>query len=203
LLGLSVFFMGFVVNSAQMPSGNVHIPMINGGILLMDILYKTYDQCKDDFVNCLPKDIPVDQCKQVLRAEQARLKEELDSVSYKNVFFSLKSMSKMVAFLGVAALEYTAPNIIQSMGPRGIEFAKYLDETFGPKLTAFMLYNSVKGLLALQALSGLSFARDIKEVGNKKKSISDQYDKCTKMLALLSGHGEITVAGGGARRVGI
>ena len=78
LLILPVLCMGFsVAHATQTPMLNVQSPIFNMSIL--DILHKTYDQYKNDFVNYLPKDIPVDRYKQVLRIEQERLKNEQGS----------------------------------------------------------------------------------------------------------------------------
>lgn len=42
-----------------------------------------------------------------------------------------------------------------------------------------------RGSLALSAFAGFSFVRDLKLLKDKKDSLSEKYDKCTRMLALL------------------
>src|SRR5579863_5216954 len=94
-LGLSVLFAGFSSTAELRPAGD--------DAALLELLYETYDSIVFPtildifmsrinsawrFTDLLPKDVSIDRCRQVLYAEQGRLRKELDSLSYKNVIFS-------------------------------------------------------------------------------------------------------------------
>src|SRR5579872_6058952 len=103
LIFTAVFFIGFRVNASE------NFPNYIDDKLLLLQLYEAYDLIKsayptptfwdiltsrvakypdDRWKAYLPKDVSIDRCKQVLHAEQERLRQELDSLSYKDAIFS-------------------------------------------------------------------------------------------------------------------
>ncbi len=79
-------------------------PMVKANMKLLQFLYDSYDEYKDNFVNYLPKDFSIDYCKQVLYAEKAALDQQINSLSYKDdVLFSQKGITNMSLVAGGVA----------------------------------------------------------------------------------------------------
>jgi len=244
LLVLAVFFVGFTAYSGQVPAVSVQAPVFNIDIAILDALYKTYDEYKDDFINYLPQDVSANKYRQVLYEEQTRLKKELDSLSYKNdVLFSKKSLQNMGIVVGSVLGALVADWLIHEKlvtttfdiasqfagkkererllmalsisdrpfeaqgllpltsltgeirnGPvpaipllqqlAGTFYGRKEDLTFSAYLTLYQL--ATKALAVGAAVGGIGLAQDIKAFKDKKKVLSEQYDKCTKMLQLLN-----------------
>jgi hypothetical protein len=178
LLLLPVLCMGLsVAHAAQMPILNVQSSTFNIDVAILDGLYKTYDQYKDNFVNYLPTNIPVNRYKLVLLVEQERLKSELNSLSYKNIIFSWKNLAKAGVLVGSELLRQ--PDIRSDV-------YNAMMETVGKNLGSFIYKHMYfRGSYVLQAVAGFTFIQEIKAFQDKKKNISEQIDKCNKMLALL------------------
>ena len=177
-LTLSTLFIGFsTVYATQMPTLSMQSPAFNIDVAILDGLYKTYDQYKNNFVNYLPTNIPIDRYKLVLRVEQERLKNELDSFSYRSVIFSWKNLAKAGVLVGSEMLRQ--PDIRR-------DAFDTLVKTVGENLGVFIYKHMYfRGSYVLQAVAGFTFIQEVKAFQDKKKSLSEQIDKCNKMLELL------------------
>ena len=91
----------------------------------------------------------------------------------------------MGVFLGWAGLEYHTIAASESVMKSLEAVGEGLERMFGESITNFIMWNSFKGIYTLQALAGLSFVHDIKVMRDKKNNVSEQVDKCNKMLELL------------------
>src|SRR5436190_6121027 len=189
LLRAFLLFIGFsIVYTIQASEQNTSASVLQ-------LLYTTYNQHQNNFVNYLPSFVPIEKYKHVLLAERERLKAEIDSLSYKNVIFSPKNVVNAILMSALAADELT--------GSRNFDrvFTNFLYGTFEQyassghegaigrmyKLAKSVKENIYRGLDILQALAVFVFVKDIKVIRDTKKNISEQIDKCNKMLELLDG----------------
>ena len=221
----------------------------NTNASVLQFLYTTYDQHQNNFVNYLSQDIPLDQYKQILHMEQARLKNELDSLSYKNEVLLTGKGAKNIGLIvgnivGIFAadwfMHYQLAEVAHGIGKGLAQNKQKLIERLqhdleigrAPDVQAFTplealrgggntirwgspyypaeslvsqiigkMYGSGENLsysayltlyqLATKALTigavvgGVGLMQDIKAFQDKKKNISEQIDKCNKMLVLL------------------
>ena len=181
-LTLSTLFIGFsTVYATQMPTLSMQSPAFNIDVAILDGLYKTYDQYKNNFVNYLPTNIPIDRYKLVLRVEQERLKNELDSFSYRSVIFSWKNLGGGGNTIRWGSPYYPAESLVSQI--IGKMYGSGENLSYSAYLTLYQL--ATKALTIGAVVGGVGLMQDIKAFQDKKKSLSEQIDKCNKMLELL------------------
>jgi len=160
---------------------------------LVNFLYQKYDQYKNDFVKFIPADISVEECKAVIAAKQQEIGQELASLSYKNVIFSSQTARNVGLILagtvGRYVIEkYSHPLIYgEEYSHPYINGRKSSIVPLDFQDTAWDVVNYTHtGLGALSSIVGFGVIKDIKAMRDRKQQLSEENEKCAKILELLN-----------------
>jgi hypothetical protein len=154
---------------------------------LVQFLYKAYDKYKDnkdEFINAMPSHVTPEAYKKLLSEKKEELQKELDLLSYKNVIFSVQGAKKIGLIVAGGVLSKRFPGGWLSYD---IDFTNPFLDNNKNRYNLGIDFNYMPGLTAVQAIAGFGLIKDIKAMRDKKKQLSDEIEKCTKMLALLEG----------------
>lgn len=157
---------------------------------IVQLLFNLYDEYKEDFPRYVSAEFPVFMCEGVLTRKRYAIYNELAALSYKDVIFSSAGAQQagllLMGYFGPQAVNWTLSQLRDAYFPSSYQAIMKSGEldVFYDIVVPMRGYANT-GLRAVGAIAGFGLFKDIKAMRDKKNKLSQEYDKCIKMLEIL------------------